>query len=127
MKLKIVGITKEKNFLKIAFKKPLFQKMCDFRAELVTMFYDDDSYIGTYYGEKDNVLDVKLKLRNKEDIEPYKISYNEKEISILSKYDYAILVTDCKTKFVNKGRVENARALFFEQDVGSVPELRIYK
>lgn len=74
MKTKIVGITKEKNILKIAFKKPLFQNMCDFRQELVTMFYDDDSYIGVYYGEKDNVLEVKLKLRNKEDIEPYKIA-----------------------------------------------------
>ncbi len=56
MKTKIVGITKEKTFLTIAFKKPLFKNMCDFRQELVTMFYDDDSYIGIYYGEKTTFL-----------------------------------------------------------------------
>ena len=127
MKTKIVGIIKEKNYLKISFKKPLFQKMCDFRQKLDTMFYDDDCHIGTYYREKDNVLEVKLKLRNKDDIEPYKIEYDKKEMSVLSKYDYAILVKNYKTKFINNGRVEDAKALFFEQDVDSVPELRIYR
>lgn len=127
MKTKIVGITKEKSFLIISFKKPLFKNICDFKRELVTMFYDDDCYIGTYYGEKDNVLEVKLKLRNKDDIKPYKIEYGKKEMSVLSKYDYAILVKNDKTKFINNGRVEDAKALFFEQDVNIVPELRIYR
>ena len=127
MKTKIVGINKEKKFLTIAFKKPLFKNMCYFRQELVTMFYDDDSYIGVYYGEKDNVLEVKLKLRNKEDIEPYKTAYNKKEMSILSKYDYAILVTGCNTKFVNNGRVEHVKALYFENQPDYIPELKIYK
>lgn len=48
-------------------------------------------------------------------------------MSVLSKYDYAILVKNYKTKFVNNGRVEDVKALYFEQDVGSIPELRIYK
>lgn len=128
MKTKIVGITKEDNRLKILFKKPLFKNISGFRADLYCLFHDEDSFLGVRYTEKRNILSIEFVLRNKKDIEPYKIDYENTEKSILSQYDYAILVKDGKAKLINDGREEKkVRSIYFESEPRTIPGIKIVK
>lgn len=128
MKLKIKKITKEDSRLKILFKKPLFKNIFDFRQELVTMFYDDESFIGSCFGKKRNTIEISLELRNKADIEPYKIDYENVKKTFFSQYDYAILVKNYKSEIFNNGILEDkVKSILYRENFGEVPFFEIVK
>ena len=128
MKLKIKEIKKDGKYLKVYIKRPLFKDLNDVYEYLYTMFDDDDCFLGMKLDSSCKYIEAKFILRNKEDIEPYKLDYENAKKTILEKYDYAILVKNSETKLINAGREEQkVKSIYFEHEPRCVPRLNIEK
>lgn len=128
MKLNIKEIRKDGRYLKIYIKKPMFRSFEFMHGYLCSVLDDKDSFLGVCLDETGKHLVCKMVLRNKKDIEPYKIDYENTEKAILSKYDYAILVKNYCTTLINNGRKEEGLTeIGFSAEYGSVPELTMIK
>jgi hypothetical protein len=128
MKLNIKEIRKDGEYLEIYVKKPLFRSFEFVHGYLCSVLGDKDSFLGVRLDKTGKYLVCKMVLRNKKDIEPYKIDYENTEKSILSQYDYAILVKNYCATLINNGRKEEGLTeIGFSAEYGSVPELTMIK
>ena len=129
MKLNIKEIIKDGEYLKIYIKRPMFTNLRSVFESLDLIFKDNhESYLGCGLDCSGKCVIATFVLRNKKDIEPYKLKYENTEKEVLSKYDFVILVKNHIAKIINDGREEKGvKSIYFECEPGMVPEIKMVK